>query len=239
MYFEAEMPSVDILLPAYNPLPGWEDIVLQRFLSLEQRLPEFTLHLILINDGSTNESWEKGMPFLINYLPGLSVIQYAENRGKGYALREGVRNATGDILLYTDIDWPYTEQSMIDLIRLIGKGEIMVAGVRDEAYYQQLPPDRKKLSQWLKKINQHVLHLPVEDTQTGLKGFNKNIRALFLSVTTKRYLFDLEFIYILSKKKIRITPLQVQLREGITFSRMNRKVLLTEAFNFINIWLKN
>ena len=233
------MLSVDILLPAYNPLPGWELAVISRFRSLQKRMPEHLFQLILVNDGSQQVGFKEGVQKLLENLSGVTVINNEVNWGKGKALREGVRQSSGDIILYTDIDWPYTEESMIAMIHALEEDAEVVVGVRDEKYYKQLPKMRRRISHWLQKFNSKLLHLQVDDTQAGLKGFRKNIKEIFLSTTINRYLFDLEFIYILSKKKIRITPLPVELRPGIKFSKMNRKVILVEGWNFIRIWLKS
>ena len=45
------MTSRDIILPAYNPLPGWEDIVIGRFQSLVKALPDVKISLFIVNDG--------------------------------------------------------------------------------------------------------------------------------------------------------------------------------------------
>jgi glycosyltransferase involved in cell wall biosynthesis len=232
------MLSVDILLPAYNPLPGWELAVISRFRSLQKRMPEHLFQLILVNDGSQQVGFTEGVQKLLENLSGVTVLNNEVNWGKGKVLREGVRQSSGDIILYTDIDWPYTEESMIAMIHALEEDAEVVVGVRDEKYYKQLPKMRRRISHWLQKFNSKLLHLQVDDTQAGLKGFRKNIKAIFLSTTINRYLFDLEFIYILSKKKIRITPLPVELRPGIKFSKMNRKVILVEGWNFIRIWMK-
>ena len=230
------MPAVDILLPAYNPLPGWEETVIHRFRSLQHALPEFSFQLVLVNDGSIVSNWKSGLDKLMENLPATVVISYEQNQGKGHALREGVKQSSANYIIYTDIDWPYTEESMVSLIHRLQFGAEVAVGVRDKNYDDQLPPMRKKISAWLKRFNAKLLHLKVEDTQAGLKGFRKSVKEIFLSTRIKRYLFDLEFIYLLSKKKINIISVPVELRPGIRFSKMNRKVLFTEGWNFIRIW---
>jgi hypothetical protein len=81
----------------------------------------------------------------------------------------------------------------------------------------------------------------VDDTQAGLKGFTKKVKPVFLATTINRYLFDLEFIYLLSSKKnnFKIEGIPITLRPGITFSHMNKKILLQEARNFLKIWWRS
>ena len=77
-------------------------------------------------------------------------------------------------------------------------GADVAVGVREEAYYAQIPPARRWVSRLLRRLIRHVLRLPVDDTQCGLKGFNETGRHLFLR-TTKRYLFDLEMLFMAAR----------------------------------------
>ncbi|HUR31314.1 MAG TPA: glycosyltransferase family 2 protein [Saprospiraceae bacterium] len=233
------MTTLDIILPAYNPMPGWEDIVVTRFLSLTAHFPMIQCHLIIVNDGSTTinelQSCEKIKSEISNFL----WIRYSDNKGKGYALRMGVKASTSDLILYTDIDWPYTEDSMIGFIEKLITADVVI-GIRDKSYYAKLPGGRILISMILKFFNAKFLKLIVDDTQAGLKGFKKNIKTLFLSTTIDRYLFDLEFIHLLSKSnKFAVKTFPIYLREGITFSKMNRKFLIREARNFFKLWMKS
>ena len=234
------MTSLDIILPAYNPLPGWEDIVIGRFQSLVKALPDVKIRLFIVNDGSQRLDENHSAGVIQEVIPDLQWISYKENRGKGYALRQGVKNSTADFVVYTDIDWPYTEDSMIGVIQTLTGSADAVIGKRDENYYTHLPPARRRISRLLRNFNAKLLRLKVDDTQAGLKGFRKNIKDIFLSTTIDRYLFDLEFIYLISaKKEINVVGYPIALRPGITFSKMNRKILFQEAKNFLKIWVRS
>ena len=238
--FGTFMASLDIILPAYNPLPGWEENVLGRFQSLAEALPAIKITLFIVNDGSRTLDEASSEAVLRNAIPDIQWISYKDNRGKGYALREGVKKSSGDYILYTDIDWPYTEESMIGLINLLTENADAAIGIRDEGYYTHLPVSRRRISRILRKINANFLRLKVDDTQAGLKGFRKKVKPIFLATTINRYLFDLEFIYLLSSEKndLVIAGIPITLRPGISFSQMNKKKLFQEAGNFLKIWWK-
>lgn len=239
MYFGGHMTSLDIILPAYNPLPGWEEVVIERFLSLERQLKDFQLKLIIVNDGSSKIEESVSVVKLKNSIPGLQWINIAVNKGKGYALRKGVQASESSLIIYTDIDWPYTENSMIGLIKELALNADAVIGTRNEDYNRHLPPARKRIFRFLKNINARFLRLKVTDTQAGLKGFKEHLKNVFLSTTINRYLFDLEFIHLLSKNdQITVKAYPVTLRPGITFSKMNKKILLQEGMNFLKVWLR-
>ncbi len=237
--FGGFMASLDIILPAYNPLPGWEEIVIGRFQSLAKALPDLKIRLFVVNDGSQHINEPASMQLLKDSIPDFQWISYPQNRGKGYALRQGVLQSTSDHIIYTDIDWPYTEESMIGVINTLTSSADAVIGKRNENYYSQLPPARRRISKLLRSFNAKLLRLKVDDTQAGLKGFRKNLKDTFLSTTIDRYLFDLEFIYLISaKKEIKAIGYPIALRPGITFSKMNKTILFQEARNFLKIWMK-
>ena len=232
------MTTLDIILPAFNPMPGWEEIVVNRFLSLAAQFPMIQCHLIIVNDGSTKINEIQSLEKIKREISNFHWISYSENKGKGYALRKGVEFSSSEVIIYTDIDWPYTEQSMVALIDKLSTADVVI-GVRDKSYYEKLPRSRMIISRVLKFFNTKLLKLIVDDTQAGLKGFKKNSKELFLTTTIDRYLFDLEFIHLLSKSdKFVVKTIPIYLREGITFSKMNRKFLYREARNFFRLWMK-
>ena len=158
--------------------------------------------------------------------------------GKGAALREAVKQAKGDLIIYTDADYPYLIENAVEMFHLLSSDAAdVVVGVRDEQYYDQLPLGRKIFSLSLKVMNYLFFpQLKVKDTQSGLKGFNQKGKEVFLKTRIPAFLFDMEFLVLASKRSdIRIQWIYVQAREGIVFSTMRAKTILTELYNFISI----
>lgn len=69
--------------------------------------------LIVVNDGSTDESGEAVKS--INH-PRLRLIEYPVNRGRGYALAAGIQAARGDIIVTTEIDLSWGENIVHELV---------------------------------------------------------------------------------------------------------------------------
>jgi glycosyltransferase involved in cell wall biosynthesis len=215
--------------------------VLSGLNGLRSALPNDTLRLILVNDGSNIDHFIDEFEWLKGAEPEANIISYSPNKGKGYALRTGVALATAPMVIYTDIDFPYTIDGMYKAIEVLKQGETdIIAGVRSQEYYEQYPSDRKIISRLLKWGIRNILGLKVNDTQCGFKGFNEKGKAIFLSTQIYRFLFDLEFIFLASKRKdIRILAVPVFLRPDVKFSKVNLGVLLGESFNFISILFRS
>lgn len=234
-----KVSRINIIVPCFNPLDGWEHVLCERFLEFEHLLEIHTsqLGLILVDDGSMRVDVSPGIDFLKEQIPHFIAIRNPQNRGKGHALRLGVQASDADLHLLTDTDFPYELESMLQIVTtLLAQGGV-AAGNRAADYYTQVPWVRKILSKGLRWTLRHLLLQPVEDSQCGLKGFDNRGKALFLETTIDRFLFDLEFL-MMAKKRIPVTPVPVVLRKGVVFSKVNMHVLLPEVRNFLYLMLK-
>ena len=230
---------VSLVLPCYNPAPGWEQSVCSNFKSFCNNAQD-QAELIIVLDGKSANISKDILLFLHQNIPQLTIIEYPDNHGKGYAIRQGVAAAKGDIIIYTDIDFPYTSASILDIYTQLKEDSCDVAiGVKNAAYYAHVPFIRRIISRYLQFFIKIFLSMPVTDTQCGLKGFKNSVTPLFLKTTINRYLFDLEFVRNCYKsKKYRVLPFPVTLNENVHFRKMNFRILLPEMFSFIKLLFK-
>ncbi|WP_181305012.1 glycosyltransferase [Rufibacter sp. XAAS-G3-1] len=229
-------------MPCYNPADGWVYNLFDNLRQLQACHPNLIIHLILVNDGSTRGIHPADIKFLQENLTHFSYLHHKVNQGKGFSVRRGVQASLNPFCLYTDIDFPYTLESMAKIINWLMQAEAdILVGVRETEYYAQVPPIRIKISQVLQLLTKHLLHLPINDTQCGLKGFNQKGKQVFLKTKTNRYLFDLEFIYLISKAptSLSIQPVTVMLKPEVNFSRMDIKILLQESYSFLKILFRS
>jgi glycosyltransferase involved in cell wall biosynthesis len=199
---------------------------------------ETSIELYLVNDGSKSGIRPEDIALLEREIKGFTYIDSPVNQGKGGALRDAVRQTTGKWVIYTDADYPYLIENAVDMFHLLSTDAAdVVVGVRDEQYYDQLPLGRKIFSLSLKVMNYLFFpQLKVKDTQSGLKGFNQKGKEIFLQTRIPAFLFDMEFLVLASKNPdIRIHWIYVQAREGIVFSTMRAKTIMTELYNFTTI----
>lgn len=194
--------------------------------------------LIVVNDGSSAASATLIFKRLSDIVPDVKIVSYPVNRGKGYALRQGVTASDSDFHIVTDADFPYTIGSMERIVAALREHGGIAAGNRDTAYYDQVPVFRRRLSQGLRWLLRNVLRQPIGDSQCGLKGFDNEGKKIFLKTTIDRFLFDLEFL-MLAGGRVPVTPVPVELREGVTFSKVGWKILATEGRNFLWLLFKN
>lgn len=233
----------DLIVPFYNPQPGWEVKFLKHCQSLAYE--EFNrnlsfINIIIVNDGSQRGFSDKEEIYLKNELPNFTLLSYPENKGKGYALRYGVQHSKTDYIIYSDFDFPFGHRAIKNMFHHLLNGADIVTSRRTHGnYFSNLPLKRRIASKGLAFFNKYILHLPVSDTQAGLKGFNRYGKALFLKTTTDRFLFDMEFILLAGQvKDIDIKELDVNLQEGTQMTNFSKKVLQQEINNLIRIVIR-
>lgn len=228
---------VDIVLPCYNPNATWHEELLDFNEFIKKH---YDVNYIVVNDGSSVGNIQEQIAILKEKNLCVSYISYTKNMGKGYALREGVKVATSDYIIYTDIDFPFTNESTAAVMDILVKSKAdVVAGYRDQLYYQKkMSGFRKLLSKAFRFFMRAILKMKVSDTQCGLKGFNKRGKEKFLATKINRYLFDFEFIYLSGKDTtVKIEAVPVQLKDNVVFSKMKFKILVQESFNLLSVLL--
>lgn len=228
------LATLSLVLPCYNPPENWAKIVVQSINELEKSTNQI-IDLIIVNDGSSSGKVDEGFKYIGSKLKRFTPITYKVNKGKGFALRKGVDSVNTDLVIYTDIDFPYTLDSIEAMFLELKNGTDVALGHRGKNYYKKTPWFRKVISKTLRWFLKTFLRLPTDDSQCGIKGYNNNGKQAFLDTKIDRFLFDLEFIKLASKRKLTCKTVTVILKPNIVFSKVNLKILVTESFNFFKV----
>ena len=156
-------------------------------------------------------------------------VDYASNKGKGGAIRSAMKLSKAPFVLYTDWDFPYTEEAMEAVIVALKEGaDVVIAERQQESYLRVIPLKRKVLSRLSHLFNCILLRLPSVDTQGGLKGLSARGRETFLETGINRFLFDTEFIALSVRRKLLVRVVSACIRPDIKLSNMKPCTLMKE-----------
>mgnify|MGYP000359394369 CR=1 FL=1 len=219
-------------MPVKDPDEGWVDFTLKKKTEFEASAAA-KVRLIVVNDGSNSRVY---FDQIQQRDSSIEVVHLAQNKGKGNALREGLKRCISDTILFTDADFPYTVDSMQKVAEALRNGADVALGYREQDYYASVPWFRTVLSESFRFMLQRVLKFPVTDTQCGLKGMTAKGKDVFLQTRINRFLVDMEFIKLASKNRVLvIEPVVVVLRPNVVFSKMGFSVLIAELYNFVKV----
>ena len=206
-------PELSIVIPAYNegerlgqPLSEIAEYIMRSGLDAE---------IIVVDDGSSDNTSEIAETALAQLGGSGRVIRYEENRGKGFAVKTGLKAASGDIALFSDADLSTPIEEMSKLTAPIAAGELDVAfGSRalDRGLIGTHQPWRREQGgKVMNLIIRKLSGLPFYDTQCGFKAFNmKKFRPLLDLMTIDRFGFDVEFLFVADRNKLRLAEIPVR-----------------------------
>src|SRR5437868_4417974 len=119
--------KVSLILPCYNEVEHIQ-VSLQKILAfLDFCLPQSDYEIILVDDFSTDgtRDWLKAFEH-----PNCRSLCHDKNLGRGAAVKTGIKNATGDIIGFMDIDCEVSEQYLMNFIKMIFEGNDLAIGNR-------------------------------------------------------------------------------------------------------------
>lgn len=231
--------ELTIILPMYNPINYWEKFLQNSLEKMTLFFKDVPFKIIIVNDGSSINLIE-GINHLNTIYHNIEFISYKKNKGKGFAIRNGLQNSNSNYYIYVDWDFPFAERAVYETYLLLKnkKNTSLVIGERNKDYYLSLPFFRRLISKSLRIINYFFLDFKNIDTQAGLKGLNQQAKNIFLTTKTNSFIFELEFIKKVLRQKLKITYLTVYSRSDIQFTNFSFKTLSKELLNFVKIIFK-
>ena len=120
--------SLSVFFPAYNDAPSLPGLLRKTFETLESHVEDY--EVIVVNDGSHDNTAEVLDELRRAYAPYMRVITHPENRGYGGALRSGLGAAKKDFVFYTDGDGQYDVGELPLLLALAGPATGLVNGFK-------------------------------------------------------------------------------------------------------------
>lgn len=188
---------MDVILPIYRKAVEAKHIV-ETILAFSSHRPD--LNFILVDDGSPDETATRIQAYLdAEKPPRVTLLASTPNRGKGYAVQQGVMASKAEMVMFMDGDLAYSLDH-IDQVREALNGADVVMGSRwlaDNAEANRRGALRRVMGESFNFMARMMCGLSYPDTQAGLKGFRRQAADdIFKRLTIFRYAFDVEVLYL-------------------------------------------
>jgi len=118
---ESRVERLSLVMPMWNEEEMISSAVTASFEAGEVLLRDGAIsafELVLVDDGSTDATGKLADELAVHE-PRLQIVHHEHNRGLGGAVRSGLTAATGDLILYTDVDLPFDLMEIGRLLRLL------------------------------------------------------------------------------------------------------------------------
>ena len=204
--------SISIVIPAYNEaariLPSLN--ALSKFCNAHFRQYE----IICVDDGSCDNTWKLIRGY--QKIPFFKALRVLKNRGKGYAVKQGMRHATGRYCFFTDADLPYHLGAFNTAMEAFHtQGCDMVGGDRslaDASKGLRVSSARRLAGKIFSVVARRLVEMDVSDSQCGFKGFTDTAaRKIFSNLQLCGYAFDVEIFALARRMHLNVGRIPVTL----------------------------
>jgi glycosyltransferase involved in cell wall biosynthesis len=203
--------TYSIVIPAYNESERL-GATLESVLAYV-RQQGWDAEVIVVNDGSRDNTAEIVRKFAEKNLI-LRLVENPGNRGKGYSVRNGILNARGDIVVFSDADLSSPIEEMPKLLQALAQGADIAIGsrwLRAELQTQRQSLHRQLFGRVFNGFNRVVLGLKFKDTQCGFKAFTRRAAQTILPLQRiERWGFDPEILFLARKFGFRVEEVPVR-----------------------------
>jgi len=207
-------PDISIVIPAFNESERLGAPVRKVLAYLAEYQPNG--EVIVVDDGSSDDTAAVAEGAFSEFPTIASqVVRYEVNRGKGFAVRTGLKAAAADVALFSDADLSSPIEEMPKLIQPIQRDEFDVTfGSRalDRSLIGTHQPwQREQGGRIVNLIIRTMSGLDFADTQCGFKAFNLlKFRPLIDLMQIDRFGFDVEFLFVAQHNGLRLAEIPVR-----------------------------
>lgn len=204
-------PQFSVIIPAYNEELRIGDS-LRRILEYfdEQNV---SFELIVVDDGSTDRTVAVSEDVFCSRV-NCRVARQKRNCGKGAAVRRGIEESIGELILFSDADLSTPIEELSRLRNALQEGADIAIGSRalpnSEVEIHQ-PWYREYMGKAFNLLVRSILWLPNPDTQCGFKCFKKQVAKRLAKLQhIDGWAFDAELLFLAKKLGYHVADVPVR-----------------------------
>lgn len=193
--------SISIIIPAYNEEKKILDVV------NNIRKTRTNDEIIVVDDGSTDNTYE------IIKNSGVKVIRHPYNKGYGAAIKTGIRNASGNVVLFIDADGQHNAEDIEKIAEPINDYD-MVVGARSKT--SRVSYFRKFGKKIMKMYASYLAGIQIPDLNSGFRAVRKDMALEFIHLYPNGFSLTttITMACILSGHSIKFVSIQTEERVG-------------------------
>ena len=162
--------DISVVVPLFNEEESLPELV--AWIDRVARENSLSYEVIMVNDGSTDRSWEVVKELSAKY-PAVKGISFMRNYGKSAALYSGFEMASGEVVFTMDADLQDSPDEIPEMRRMILEdGYDLVSGWKKKRYD---PAGKRFPSKFFNFTARIVSGIKLHDFNCGLKAYRRRV----------------------------------------------------------------
>jgi glycosyltransferase involved in cell wall biosynthesis len=197
--------ALSVVIPAFNEAHRIPTSVPR----LLETIP-LAVELVVVDDGSTDDTADLLWSFL-RKRPNTTVLTLPANAGKGAAVRAGMMQAQGEVIVFMDADLAADLGALPRLVASLDTAHVAIGSRKHSEAEIDKGLIRKIVSGVFTTATRMLAGLTFGDTQCGFKAFRRDTaRWIFSHQQLDRFAFDVEVLVL--AKRLGFTTVEVPIR---------------------------
>lgn len=192
--------SVSVVLPAYNESYG----IARVLAAVREQLPD--AELLVVDDASRDTTAEQARA------AGARVVRHLANRGNGAAVKTGIRNATGTVVLLMDADGQMNPAYIPQLLAKLAEGYDMVIGARSLDTLGETRM-RRLGNRALNSLGSYLAEAPVRDLTSGYRAVRRDVILQFINLLPNSYSYPTTSTLVLLQAGYQVGYVAIRARQ--------------------------
>ncbi|MCA9413020.1 MAG: glycosyltransferase family 2 protein [Candidatus Omnitrophica bacterium] len=213
------MNKISIVIPAYNEVEGIAETLDQ--VSRVAASLRYDTEILVVDDGSTDGTSE-AIP------DSFRVIRHARNKGYGAALKTGLLEAEGDVIVILDADLTYPPERIPEMLDHLEFQDMVVGARTGDTVH--IPLVRRPAKWILNQLANRVAGEKIPDLNSGLRAFRKDLAMKYFHLFPDGFSFTttITLASLCDGHRVEFIPIDYTKRSGKSKIRP-----LRDTFNFI------
>lgn len=201
---------LSVVIPVYNE----SDKIEKTIAVIKEHLADrFPYEIVVVDDGSKDDT--KAIAERISEIDSrVRVLSYGENRGKGFALKAGMTDAIGELVLFTDADLATPIDELDKFLPYFEQGYDVVIGsrrVEGANVIVHQPRYREFMGKVFNQIAKVLVTRKVDDFNCGFKCYKREVaNRLYSRGRLERWGFDVEMFFMIEKFDYKVKEVPVR-----------------------------
>jgi len=199
---------LSIIIPAYNESKRIQSTLLEITDYLDSC--NFQSEIIVADDGSTDDTADIVTQLKATH-PIINLLRL-EHKGKGWAVRNGLTNATGTYRFICDADLSMPIEQIERFLPPLGGNYDITIGSREAPNARRI--GEPAIRHIMGRIYNNIIHIAfrntLSDTQCGFKCFKwEKVKPIFRNQSINGFAFDMEVLFLAQKSGLSINEVGI------------------------------